>query len=65
MITRARRLGTPDARIMFHEGAIRLAAGEREQGAGLIKAALAKNPAFDVSGVREAKALLEERTASR
>ena len=65
MITRARRLGTPDARIMFHEGAIRLAAGEREQGAGLIKAALAKNPAFDVSGVREAKALLEERSASR
>ncbi len=65
MITRARRLGTPDARLLFHEGAIRLAAGETKQGTDLIKAALKRNPAFDAAGVREAKALLEERTASR
>ena len=65
MIARARRLGTLDARLMFHEGAIRLAAGETKVGTDLIKAALKRNPAFDASGVREARALLEERTASR
>lgn len=65
MIARARRLGTLDARLMFHEGAIRLAAGETKVGKDLIKAALKRNPAFDASGVREARALLEERTASR
>ncbi|HEY8072898.1 MAG TPA: tetratricopeptide repeat protein, partial [Labilithrix sp.] len=27
-VTRARRLGTPDARLMYHEGAIRLATGD-------------------------------------
>ncbi len=65
MIARARRLGTLDARLMFHEGAIRLAAGETKVGTDLITAALKRNPAFDASGVREARALLEERTASR
>ncbi|CAN5924744.1 hypothetical protein BH11MYX4_BH11MYX4_62880 [soil metagenome] len=65
MITRARRLGTPDARLLFHEGAIRLAAGETAKGRELIKAALKKNPAFDATGVREARALLEERMATR
>jgi tetratricopeptide (TPR) repeat protein len=64
-IVKARRLGTPDARLMFHEGAIRLAAGETAKGTELIKAALKKNPAFDATGVREAKALLEERMATR
>ncbi len=64
-ITKARRLGTPDARLMFHEGAIRMASGEGAKGAELIKAALKKNPAFDATGVREANALLAERMATR
>ena len=64
-ITKARRLGTPDARMIFHEGAIRIAAGETAKGTELVKAALKKNPAFDATGVREARALLAERTATR
>ena len=62
-ITKARRLGTPDARMMFHEGAIRVAAGETARGKKLIADALKKNPAFDVSSAREAKAMLDERMA--
>lgn len=65
MITRARRLGTPDARLLFHEGAILVAAGETARGSELLRAALKRNPSFDAAGVREAKALLEERTAAR
>ena len=64
-IVKARRLGTPDARLMFHEGAIRIAAGDVKQGKKLVADALKKNPAFDATGVREAKALLDERMAVR
>ena len=64
-IAKARRLGTPDARLMYHEGAIRLATGETAKGKKLIADALKKNPAFDVAGVREAKAILDERVATR
>jgi len=62
-ITRARRLGTPDARLLYHEGAIRIAAGEGARGDKLVREALARNPAFDVTASREAKALLEGRAA--
>jgi tetratricopeptide (TPR) repeat protein len=54
----ATRLGTPDARLLFHAGAIRLAAGDAS-GKALVQRALALNPAFDVTGASEAKALLE------
>jgi len=64
-ITKARRLGTPDARLMFHEGAIRIASGETAKGKKLVADALKKNPAFDVAGAREAKAMLDERMATR
>ena len=64
-IVKARRLGTPDARLMFHEGAIRIASGEAAQGKKLVAEALKKNPAFDASGAREARAMLDERMASR
>ncbi|MBX3188397.1 MAG: tetratricopeptide repeat protein [Labilithrix sp.] len=64
-IVRARRLGTPDARLMYREGAIRIAAGEGAKGAKLVADALAKNAAFDATGAREAKALLAERVAAR
>lgn len=64
-ITRARRFGTPDARLMVHEGAIRMAAGETATGKKLIADALKKNPAFDATAAREAKALIDGRTAER
>ncbi|MBX3222437.1 MAG: tetratricopeptide repeat protein [Labilithrix sp.] len=64
-IVRARRLGTPDARLVFHEGAIRRAAGEKKKGEALVAQALKMNPAFDATGVKEAEALLGERLAAR
>jgi tetratricopeptide (TPR) repeat protein len=54
---RALRLGTPDARILYHAGAIRLAAGDA-RGRALVEKALALNPAFDLTGASEARALL-------
>ncbi|MDB4936797.1 MAG: hypothetical protein JWP87_3769 [Labilithrix sp.] len=64
-IVKARRLGTPDARMMFHEGAIRIKAGETAKGKALVEGALKKNAAFDATGAREAKALLDDRMAAR
>lgn len=55
---RARELGTRDARLLFHAGAIRLAAGETASGRALLEQALALNPAFDRSGAAEARRLL-------
>ena len=64
---RARRLGTPDARILYHAGAIDIAAGV-PGGRALVAKALALNPEFDTTGAAEARALLattpEERHAS-
>ncbi len=54
---RARRLGTPDARILYHAGAIDMAAGA-PGGRALIAQALALNPEFDVTGAAEARLLL-------
>ena len=56
--TQALRLGTRDARLLYHAGAIELATGERTQGRKLIAQALALNPAFDFTGAAEARALL-------
>jgi tetratricopeptide (TPR) repeat protein len=64
-ILKARRLGTPDARLMFHEGAIRIAAGDTKLGKKLVADALKRNPAFDATGVKEATALLDDRMATR
>jgi tetratricopeptide (TPR) repeat protein len=55
------RLGTPDARLQFHAGAIELAAGDRARGRALLRAALAQNPEFDPRGAREARELLVQR----
>jgi tetratricopeptide (TPR) repeat protein len=60
-IRRARRYGTQDARLLFHEGAIEKALGHRQKGNALLGAALALNPQFDVTGAAEARALLEEK----
>jgi tetratricopeptide (TPR) repeat protein len=60
-IGRARRYGTKDARLLFHEGAIEKALGQRAKGNELLAAALQLNPKFDVAGAAEARALLEEK----
>jgi tetratricopeptide (TPR) repeat protein len=54
---RALRLGTPDARLLYHAGAIRIAAGV-PGGRALVEKAVALNPAFDATGAAEARALL-------
>ena len=54
---RAMRLGTPDARILYHAGAIQMAAGI-PSGRALVEKALAINPNFDLTGAAEAHMLL-------
>jgi tetratricopeptide (TPR) repeat protein len=56
---RALRLGTKDARLLYHAGAIRLAAGDEAGGRRLLQQALLLNPRFDRTGADEARALLE------
>jgi tetratricopeptide (TPR) repeat protein len=56
----ALRLGTKDARLLYHAGAIRIASGEVEQGKKLVREALALNPHFDWTGAAEAAALVAE-----
>ena len=58
-IDSARRLGTRDARLVYHQGAIHIAAGDVSRGRKLVFEALAQNPKFDASGEAEARALLE------
>jgi tetratricopeptide (TPR) repeat protein len=57
-LTVANRLGTRDATLLFHLGALKLAAGDAAGGQKLLKQALALNPKFDVSGAEEAAKLL-------
>jgi len=64
-IARARRLGTPDARLLFHEGAILLASGDAKLGRKTLKAALELNPHFDETSAREARKLLAKSTGAR
>lgn len=54
----ALRLGTPDAQLLYHAGAIRLAAGD-PNGHKLIEQALALNPHFDWTGAAEAHAVVK------
>jgi tetratricopeptide (TPR) repeat protein len=51
-------LGTRDARLLFHAGAIELAAGRRAAGERLLREALRINPHFSILGSREARDLL-------
>lgn len=55
---RALRLGTQDARLLYHAGAIELAAGDRVRGRRLLAQALALNPAFDLNEAAQARTLL-------
>lgn len=54
----ATRWGTPDARLVYHAGAIRIAQGEVASGRRLVERALALNPGFDMTAVPEARRLL-------
>jgi tetratricopeptide (TPR) repeat protein len=56
---RACRLGTRDAQLWFHRGAILLASGAASEGRALLRQALALNPHFDPTGAAEARRLLE------
>lgn len=64
-IARARRLGTPDARLVYHEGAIRMATGDVAKGKELVAKALKMNRAFDGTAAKEAEQLLAEKIATR
>ena len=64
-IDHALRLGTRDARMLYHQGAIRIAMGERAAGRKLVQAALKLNPSFDVTGAAEASTLLASTQAAR
>jgi tetratricopeptide (TPR) repeat protein len=60
-IDKVTALGTKDARLLYHAGAIRMAsgaAGERAAGEKLVREALKLNPKFDVTGAAEAEKLL-------
>jgi len=50
--------GTPDARLLYHAGAIRIAAGDVASGKELLHRALRLNPAFDPFEAKEAEALV-------
>ncbi len=54
---KATALGTPDARLLYHAGAIKIAAGDKAAGQKLVQEALALNAAFDVTGGAEAAKL--------
>jgi tetratricopeptide (TPR) repeat protein len=64
-ITHARRLGTPDARLVYHEGAIRIATGDVAKGKELVAKALKMNRAFDATATKEAAQLLSDKVAAR
>jgi tetratricopeptide (TPR) repeat protein len=61
-IERARRLGTRDARLLFHHGAILIATGNARAGRKLVEQALAQNPNFEPEAAAEAARLLARRT---
>lgn len=55
---RALALGTRDAALLYHAGAIRIALGDKADGEARVKRALALNPTFDVTGADEARSLV-------
>ena len=57
-IADARSLGADDARLRFHDGAIRLAMGDRDGGRRILRDALAAGPALDPAERAEAGTLL-------
>jgi tetratricopeptide (TPR) repeat protein len=57
-IDQATALGTKDAMLLYHAGAIRIAAGDKDEGEKLVKEALALNPKFEPTMAPEAEKLL-------
>ena len=55
---RALALGTRDARLLYHAGAIRIAAGDEAAGEKLVREALKLNPKFDLTAAAEAEKVL-------
>jgi tetratricopeptide (TPR) repeat protein len=55
---KATALGTKDARLLYHAGAIRIAAGDKAAGEKLVREALKMNPKFDMTGAAEAEKLV-------
>jgi tetratricopeptide (TPR) repeat protein len=60
-IEKATALGTQDARLLYHAGAIKIAAGDRPGGTKLVKDALSLNASFDATGAAEAAKLVEKK----
>jgi Flp pilus assembly protein TadD len=56
---RATRLGTPDALLIYHLGAIQVARGKLAEGKASLERALRQNPHFDREGAAHARRLLE------
>ena len=56
---RALRLGTRDAQLLYHLGAIRLGLGKNAAARALLEQALRQNPRFDPAGADDARQLLE------
>jgi tetratricopeptide (TPR) repeat protein len=56
---RANALGTRDATLLYHAGAIRIALGDTQKGKELVERALALSPSFDPAAAKEARALVE------
>ncbi len=56
---RALQHGTRDAALLYHAGAIRVAAGDVDAGLKIVKQALALSPRFDLTGAAEAAKLLQ------
>jgi tetratricopeptide (TPR) repeat protein len=57
-IADARALGDDDARLQYHDGAIRVAKGDREGGTAMLRSALSRGPALDPIERAEAERLL-------
>jgi tetratricopeptide (TPR) repeat protein len=58
-LERAVRLGTPDASLLFHRGALEIAQNNRKEGEKWLRKAIQTNPRFDRIGAAEAEALLK------
>jgi tetratricopeptide (TPR) repeat protein len=61
---KATALGTREARLLYHAGAIKIAAGDKAAGVKLVQEALALNPGFDLTGAAEAAKLVPTKPAS-
>jgi tetratricopeptide (TPR) repeat protein len=58
--TKALALHTPDPMLLYHGGVIAMAVGKREQGAALLRQALALNPTFSYPQAEDAKQKLSQ-----